>query len=78
MAFFYSSFFMSRFYRRPWEGLKSGRKCGEVDENMSEHGTLQIFKFPTIHQRGDPVENLTDVKNSSFQQNTKRGTLLKI
>ena len=32
---------------RPWEGRKSGRKCGEVDENMSEHGTT--IKQPLLY-----------------------------
>ena len=41
MAFVYISIFHVKVVlatRRPWEGCKSGRKCGAVDENLSENG----------------------------------------
>ena len=47
LAFVYISFLLSNVVNvtwRPWEGRKSGRKCGEVDENMSEHGIWNIVR----------------------------------
>ena len=48
MAFVYISFLHVKVVHatsRPWKGCKSGRKCGEVDENMSEHGTSKAVQW---------------------------------
>ena len=61
MAFVYISFLLVKVVNatlRPWKGCKSGRKCGEVDENMSEQGnalkpnmlanTALVFPVPVM------------------------------
>ena len=48
MAFVYISFLLVKVVhatQRPWEGHKSERKCGKMDENLSEHGTPHIEEF---------------------------------